>query len=356
MNNVLEVDGIFKTYPSGIEALKKTDLVIPGKKLTSLIGPSGCGKTTLLRIIAGIEPPTGGEIRIEGKVYRAGLDEDRPVAMVFQSYALFPHMNVLANVAYGLRMSEVSGAESIAKKILSDLGMQGKEYSEISTLSGGQQQRVALARALVLRPKILLLDEPLSNLDTKLRHSVRDDLRRLQIERDLTVLYVTHDQHEAMAVSDHLVVMNEGDVIQSGSPEHIYTKPTSEFVAKFMGDVDVFDVAADVNGVINLGGFQLLTDAKEFVGKPLKVVVRPDAWQLGYASLTGIPGRIIQRTYLGLTIEYIVETSLGAIRASDRGTSISRDVGSPVSLYLDAQKVSIVIAHPTKDAWTSVSV
>lgn len=343
MSEVLELKGISKQYPSGVTALHDTNLVIPAEKLTSLLGPSGCGKTTLLRIIAGLEPQTAGQLLIDGKDCDGDHFEHRPVGMVFQSYALFPHMDVLGNVAYGLRMTGDSAAFESARGVLKDIGLSGKENADISTLSGGQQQRVALARALVLKPRILLLDEPLSNLDSAWRRHIRDDIRKLQVERKLTVLYVTHDQNEAMAVSDHVIVMNEGRIVQSGSPETVYENPNSEFVARFMGDVSIFDVEVDRDGVVDLCGLKVLTDVKRLVATRARLFVRPNAWRMGYAASTGLAGRVVRRTYLGRTTEYLVETGVGLIYVFDRGDAVQREVDSPVSLYLNTRGVSIVI-------------
>ncbi len=225
----LAVDGISFTVPTGT--------------LTTLLGPSGCGKTTTLRMIAGLESPTGGEIwmadkqgKIEHVTHRAA--HERNVSLVFQNYALFPHMNVLANVSYGLKMTNVKKTDAKARAIeaLKNVGLVGFDDRLPSELSGGQQQRVALARALVLEPAVLLFDEPLSNLDAQLRRAMREEIRNLQQRLKLTVAYVTHDLVEALAVSDHIVVMDHGVIAQQGTPQEVFETPKSDYVKNFLGE------------------------------------------------------------------------------------------------------------------------
>ena len=205
--------------------------------LTTLLGPSGCGKTTTLRMIAGLEAPTSGRIVISGRDVTDVPASERDVSMVFQSYALFPHMSVLANVAYGLDVAGLARAQARerARAAMATVGLVGLDERVPGELSGGQQQRVALARALVLEPAVLLFDEPLSNLDARLRRSMREEIRGLQQRLGLTVAYVTHDQEEAMAVSDQIIVMDHGRIAQAGTPRELYERPRSEFVAGFLG-------------------------------------------------------------------------------------------------------------------------
>ncbi len=221
-------------------AVKDTTLeIVPGSFVT-LLGPSGCGKTTTLRMIAGFESPDEGEIYLGGEPINALTPDKRDTAMVFQSYALLPHYNIFDNVAYGLKLRKLD-RETIKKKVMDILklvGLEGMEGRMTNQLSGGQQQRVALARALVIEPGVLLFDEPLSNLDAKLRVSMRTEIRRIQQEAGITAIYVTHDQSEAMALSDQIIVMEKGVVAQIGSPQEIYYHPTSEFVADFIGEAN----------------------------------------------------------------------------------------------------------------------
>src|SRR3990167_6434026 len=214
------------------------DFDVPKGTLTTILGPSGCGKTTTLRMIAGLETPSGGQIFIDGRDVTNLGPAERNVSIVFQSYALFPHMSVLENVAYGLTVSGVPKPEvqDRARAAMALVGLGGYEVRYPAELSGGQQQRVALARALVLEPSVLLFDEPLSNLDARLRRSMREEIRSLQQRLKLTVSYVTHDQSEALAVSDQIIVMDGGLIAQAGSPRELYENPKTEFVAGFMGE------------------------------------------------------------------------------------------------------------------------
>ena len=214
--------------------------------LTTLLGPSGCGKTTSLRIIAGLERATEGKILIDNEDVTILPATDRDVSMVFQSYALFPHMSVIENVSYGLKMINVKKEEYTEKSIetLKLVNLEGYENRMPSELSGGQQQRVAVARAIVLKPKVLLFDEPLSNLDAKLRRQVREDIREIQQKLGVTTIYVTHDQEEALAISDKVIVMNNAVIAQEGSPKDLYNNPKNKFVANFIGDANV--VSAEI--------------------------------------------------------------------------------------------------------------
>jgi iron(III) transport system ATP-binding protein len=234
--------GIVKQFPSQtgeetVFAVDQLTLDLEPGELVTLLGPSGCGKTTTLRMLAGFETPTSGDILINGQTITHLPPNKRNIGMVFQSYALFPHMTVYENVAYGLRIKQVSKSEMMDRvsKVLALMQLNTMKDRLPSLLSGGQQQRVALARAVVTEPKVLLFDEPLSNLDAKLREYMRDELRKIQQRLGITSLYVTHDQTEAMAISDKVVIMDKGRIQQSGSPRQIYMKPHNKFVANFMG-------------------------------------------------------------------------------------------------------------------------
>jgi iron(III) transport system ATP-binding protein len=243
---MIEFKNISKRYgdnQSTALAVNNISFTVPTGTLTTLLGPSGCGKTTTLRMIAGLESPTSGEIwmadiagKLENVTHRAA--HERNVSLVFQNYALFPHMNVLDNVSYGLKMTHVKKAEVKARAIeaLKSVGLVGFEARLPSELSGGQQQRVALARALVLEPAVLLFDEPLSNLDAQLRRAMREEIRSLQQRLKLTVAYVTHDLVEALAVSDHIVVMDHGVIAQMGTPQEVFEQPKSAYVKNFLGE------------------------------------------------------------------------------------------------------------------------
>jgi len=240
METAVEFKHVTKAY-GDVRAVLELSFTIERGKLVTLLGPSGCGKTTTLRLIAGLEMATEGDIFIGGKEVTRLSASDRDVSMVFQSYALFPHMTVLQNVSYGLTMSKMSKAEVSEKahEGLNLVGLTGYGGRLPSELSGGQQQRVAVARALVLEPEVLLFDEPLSNLDAKLRRRVREEIRELQQKLGLTTVYVTHDQEEALAVSDRIIVMNEAVIAQEGTPHQLYEEPANLFVSDFIGDANL---------------------------------------------------------------------------------------------------------------------
>ena len=319
------------------------DFVVPKGSLTTILGPSGCGKTTTLRMIAGLEAPTGGQILIDGvDVTHLGPSE-RNVSMVFQSYALFPHMNVMANVRYGLDVSGVNKSEAQARALqtLALVGLGGYEERLPSELSGGQQQRVALARALVLEPSVLLFDEPLSNLDARLRRSMRDEIRNLQQRLGLTVAYVTHDQSEALAVSDQIIVMEAGLIAQAGTPQQLYEHPNSEFVAGFMGEAMLFPAVADADGTVALGPL-VLRPRMAVKSGPVKVAVRPEAWRIHRQGAGLLPARLDKRAYLGAVHEYTFDTTLGHIFVVSSDLDDVLAVGDDVQLSLGVHGVSVV--------------
>ena len=290
-------------------AVQDTTLDIEPGTFVTLLGPSGCGKTTTLRMIAGFESPDEGEIYLGDEAINSLTPNKRDTAMVFQSYALLPHYNVFDNVAYGLKIRKVP-KEEIRERVLNILKlveMDGMESRMTNQLSGGQQQRVALARALVIEPSVLLFDEPLSNLDAKLRVQMRTVIKKLQRRLGITTIYVTHDQEEALAISDRIAVMKEGNIMQVGTPEEIYKKPENTFVAGFIG-VSNF-VECDVKGddpnqaVLDIKGECSITCTlkKPFTGKGI-ISARPE--QLFFDDKEGLPGTIIISTFLGDFIEY----------------------------------------------------
>ncbi|GIW24042.1 ABC transporter ATP-binding protein [Meiothermus sp.] len=316
MSLALEIEGLTKRFGETI-AVDNLSLTVPAGQLLTLLGPSGCGKTTTLRMVAGLEIPDGGHIRLgtqditELPAYRRGL------GMVFQSYALFPHMSVFENVAYGLKNRGLAASE-VARRVeaaLQRVGLGGLGARPPHTLSGGQQQRVAVARALVLEPPLLLFDEPLSNLDAKLRRSVRTELRALQQELGITALYVTHDQEEALALSDLIAVMNAGRLQQLGTPEEVYRYPANPFVASFIGMSSTLEAQAEPReeGVwAHLGGVRLPAFAPTpFRGAAL-LVVRPEEVRLGQGELSG---RVRHTSYLGERLEVQLETPWGLLLA-----------------------------------------
>lgn len=240
-NNFLVLKNITKSFGKSV-VIDNLDLTIKRGTMVTLLGPSGCGKTTVLRLVAGLESPTSGQIFIDGEDVTKSSIQNRDICIVFQSYALFPHMSIGDNVGYGLKMQGISTSERLSrvKEALELVDLAGFEDRYVDQISGGQQQRVALARALVLKPKVLLFDEPLSNLDANLRRSMREKIRELQQRLNITSLYVTHDQTEAFAVSDEVIVMNSGKIMQKAPAKELYLRPNSLFLANFMGESSIF--------------------------------------------------------------------------------------------------------------------
>jgi iron(III) transport system ATP-binding protein len=341
--STLHVRSISKQYAGSEAAVDGVSFTVAEGTLTTLLGPSGCGKTTTLRMIAGIDAPTKGHVYL-GETDVTEFDpERRSVSMVFQSYALFPHLTVEQNVLFSLEARQVDAklARQKTAAALDMVGLNGLGNRRAPDLSGGQQQRVALARALALAPAVLLLDEPLSNVDIKLRRSLREEIRSLQKRLNLTVVYVTHDQREAMAVSDQIVLMKAGRVEQVGSPHELFERPSTEFVARFMGDASIFDALGTDGQKIQLGALELPYLPGCAPGK-LRLVIRPEAWRFGPAVGAGLPGSVLAKTYLGKAFEYLVSSPLGKILVLDGHTEQSLDIGAPVSLYLAPHGVSVL--------------
>lgn len=349
----LEFRAVTKRYgrhPQAPLAVKGVSFEIAQGSLTTILGPSGCGKTTLLRMMAGLEMPTSGQIIMAGRDVTTLGPAQRNVSMMFQSYALFPHMDVLHNVMYGLRMSGVDQvtARARARAALDNVGLSGYDTRLPSELSGGQQQRVALARALVLEPAVLLFDEPLSNLDARLRREMREEIRNLQQRLGLTVAYVTHDQSEALAVSDQIVVMNEGLIAQRGTPQELYERPCSEFVAAFMGEAMLFAAQVQADGQVALGPLRWSPRQPVRPGA-VKLAVRPEAWHILGAN-AGLPARLVKRAYLGNCFEYSFETELGVIFVVSTALDTELALGAEVGLALGAYGVSVVPVVPVVPA------
>ena len=341
----IELQAVSKRYgdsraPLVVDAV---DIHVARGTLTTLLGPSGCGKTTTLRMIAGLEAPTSGRIVIAGRDVTDVPASERDVSMVFQSYALFPHMSVLANVAYGLDVAGVARAQARerARAAMATAGLVGLDERLPSELSGGQQQRVALARALVLEPAVLLFDEPLSNLDARLRRSMREEIRALQQRLALTVAYVTHDQTEAMAVSDQIIVMDRGRIAQAGTPAELYERPGSEFVAGFMGEAMLFDAVATADGSVRLGPLVLRPDAAIDAGV-VRVAVRPSAWQVLGPGIGELAAAVAKSAYLGGHREYTFETALGPIFVATATDGVLLQPGTAASLRLRGHGVSVL--------------
>lgn len=298
-------------------------LTIEPGTLVTLLGPSGCGKTTTLRMLAGLEHPSSGRILIGGRDVTMLPANERDVSMVFQSYALFPHMSALDNVAYGLESSGLKRKEARerAEDGLKLVGLAGMGKRLPAELSGGQQQRVAVARALVLEPQVLLLDEPLSNLDARLRRRVRTEIRELQQRLGFTAVYVTHDQDEALAVSDEIIVMKDGEIAQKGAPRTLYDEPASAFIADFMGEANVVSCnVVDVDGsnaTINVEGLVHRLTGRNVRPGPAQLAVRPNAITLAPKNGGAFSGEITHAAYLGDHVEYEVKIKNGTLFVID---------------------------------------
>ncbi|GMU73066.1 MAG: ABC transporter ATP-binding protein [Betaproteobacteria bacterium PRO3] len=335
-------DRVSKRYGT-VTAVDDVSFAVAKGELVTLLGPSGCGKTTTLRMVAGLEPVSGGRVLIEGTDVTLRAANERDVSMVFQSYALFPHMTVLENVCYGPQSmgKDKAAAREIAHAKLAMLGLAGMEARLPSELSGGQQQRVAVARSLVLEPKVLLFDEPLSNLDAKLRRRVRQEIRELQQQLALTVLYVTHDQEEALAVSDHIIVMDRGKIAQQGTPRELYEAPASRFLADFIGDANLVD-GEYAGGAFRAGGVSAQVRAPGFADGPATLAVRPHRLRIVDAGRGPIPGTCKRAAYLGSRNEYVVATAWGELLAFDDDTNELRARDSQVALDFDPGAVILL--------------
>jgi thiamine transport system ATP-binding protein len=293
----LTLAGVTKRY-GATTALKEVDLTVRDGEFFTLVGPSGCGKTTTLRTVAGFEAPTEGTVQFGGASMARVPPEERGVGVVFQQYALFPHMSVGENVAYGLRfLDDPPPRDERVIELLELVGLAGFAEREPGELSGGQQQRVALARALAPEPDLLLLDEPMSALDARLRERLRREVRRIQQELGVTTLYVTHDQAEALAVSDRVAVMSAGRVEQVGTPQQVYREPASRFVAEFVGENNVFDGTVR-DGRVEVGGVTFRLDAPD---GPTTFCVRPEAMCVGGGTNT-LTGRVEYAEFLGASV------------------------------------------------------
>ncbi len=340
----IEFQHVTKDYGE-VTAVRDVSFHIEARTLVTLLGPSGCGKTTILRMIAGLELPTRGCIRIGEEDVTRVPAADRDVSMVFQSYALFPHMSVLDNVSYGLVVSGLArpAAYEKAHATLATVGLTGFDQRLPSELSGGQQQRVAVARALVLEPAVLLFDEPLSNLDARLRRQMREEIRDLQQRLGLTVVYVTHDQSEALAVSDRIIVMDKAVIAQAGTPRELYALPRDAFVATFMGEANrargTLVREDDLHGAVQLGPLRVRVAHRGLPAGEVEVAIRPEAILIEPAGASPLAGTVRKAAYLGGVMEYTLETSLGNLFVIDPNVDAARAVGSEVAIALASRGV-----------------
>ncbi len=351
----VELIGVSKKFGDDVVAVDGIDLVVEDGEFFSLLGPSGCGKTTTLRMIAGFEFPTNGSLRIHGQEMGLLPPNERPVNTVFQSYALFPHMTVSENVAFGLQMKKVAKNEigGKVKRVLDQVQLGHRADSKPQQLSGGMQQRVALARALVNEPEVLLLDEPLGALDLKLRQAMQVELKELQARVGITFIYVTHDQEEALTMSDRIGVMNEGTLLQIGASEEIYERPTSRFVADFIGEINLIPVTVSEKGRIRMSNGQEFATATEGIGEAAPTLtIRPERLSLydldepipeGYHK---IKVSVTRRMYHGDVYYYGVDAGVGVI------IDVKEENRPSVERY-EIGEEAFVVWHP--DAATLVS-
>jgi ABC-type Fe3+/spermidine/putrescine transport system ATPase subunit len=349
--HAVELSQVTKRFGHSILAVDAIDLVVPAGTFVTLLGPSGCGKTTTLRMIAGLESPSAGEIRIKGQRINELPIHKRNLGIVFQNYALFPHKNIAANVGFGLKYRNVAPDE-IGRRVARALDMvrlPGVEDRYPQQLSGGQQQRIALARALVIEPDVLLLDEPLSALDANLREEMRVEIKNIQRRIGIATVFVTHDQGEALAMSDHVVVMNKGRIEQIGAPREVYEHPTSAFVASFLGNANFINgqVRSAVDGHAQVGlGVHVLnatTERRVQIGETVTVVVRAEKIDLMPPGQGGLPGTVADVDYLGALARYQIALGdgtklLGLASLKDKPLS----VGQAVELRIDPKHCRIL--------------
>lgn len=345
----LVLDHVVKTFPARggageVNAVEDVNIEIQQGELVTLLGPSGCGKTTTLRLVAGFEFPTSGSIILDGKVINDIPTHQRDMSMVFQSYAIFPHLNVYENIAYGLKVQKIGKAEMKERieNVLDMVHLEGYETRAPNQLSGGQQQRVALARALVMKPKVLLMDEPLSNLDTKLRETMRFEIRQLQRSLGFTCLYVTHDQLEAMVLSDKVVIMNQGHLEQFGKPREIYRYPGTRFVADFIGRANFLDakIVEANDGDLKIKVYNDVIELKDphyqgfKAGEEIDLVVRPEMVHVRKEE-GNFDAKIVQAAYLGESIEYVLDLN---------GTKITAHETDPARMDMIAEGTDVKVS------------
>jgi putative spermidine/putrescine transport system ATP-binding protein len=343
----LELQNLHREFAGGVRALDGIEISLGEGEFLSLLGPSGCGKTTALRLVAGFDRPDEGRIVVDGKDLTSTSPSKRDMGMVFQAYSLFPNMTARENVAFGLKIRGKKGAdrERRVKELLDLVGLGHAVGRYPHQLSGGMQQRVALARALAIEPRVLLLDEPLSALDAKVRVQLREEIRRIQLELGITTLYVTHDQEEALAVSDHVAVMYRGRIEQMGAPAEMYSRPATPFVAEFIGTMNRLEatVVDPANGTVDHGGVMLNVDAARgrTKGERVLVLVLPETVDLSPANGAGgsntLTGEVLTQTFLGpVTRLKVVGPGADLIADVSTAKAASLPVGMKVTAALPA--------------------
>jgi iron(III) transport system ATP-binding protein len=350
----IRLEGVSKRFDHGVKgevyAVRGVSLIVRPGELLTLLGPSGCGKTTTLRMIAGFQEPDTGRVWIGDQDVTPLMANQRNIGFVFQSYALFPHLTVFENVAYGLRVQRQADAEIAHSvgEVLDLVGLAGYDRQMPHQLSGGEQQRVALARAIVVRPRVLLFDEPLSNLDARLRVQMRGEIQRLQKALGITTVYVTHDQEEAMAISDRIAVMHQGVIVQEGSAEALYHRPASEFVAQFIGRTNLLRgrvTAAGPGFEVEVHGQKLhaaVGTSRPAVGASVTLVLRPESIAISTGG-RGLSGTVVSRTFLGEKVEYHVRVGGETLQVTDYGAGGSRVLAPGVAVTLDVPSTGVWI-------------
>ena len=342
--NIIELKGITKVYEDGYTAVDDFNLEVKRGEFVTLLGPSGCGKTTTLRMIAGFSMPTKGEILLNGKSIQDLPPYKRPVNTVFQRYALFPHMNIYNNIAFGLKQKKTPKdvIERKVRRVLDLVDLEGFEERSVSTLSGGQQQRIAIARALVNEPEILLLDEPLGALDLKMRKEMQIELKNMHDKLGITFIYVTHDQEEALTMSDKIVVMNEGKIQQIGTPEDIYNEPRNAFVADFIGESNIFNgmMTGKLRARFCGGEFECVDDYEE--GTHITAVVRPEDVELTDPELGVIQGVVDSVLFKGIHYEITILSGKNEIVCQSVN---SAKAGNRVGIRVQPDNIHIMIAE-----------
>ena len=340
----LVVKGLSRQFGT-VHALKEFDINIPKGELVALLGPSGCGKTTALRIIAGLEKSDTGSVMLNGKVITSDAAHKRNMGMVFQAYSLFPHLNVAENVSFGLQMRKVSkdNQKKRVDTILELVGLNSHHKRFAHQLSGGQQQRVALARALVTEPEVLLLDEPLSALDAQVRTNLREEIRRLQLSLGTTTLFVTHDQEEAMTISDRVGVMNSGSLEQIDTPDVLYNNPATNFVASFVGVMNKISSQLS-DGHIEVFGKRLKAVKGEKTSGTVYALIRPEAINVK-TNTTNPNARVLTRSFLGASSNIVCHLSDGTIVQSLMTSSGSGDLHPGSSVELEVSISEVLVTH-----------
>jgi len=347
----IRLEGVSKrfdhTMKGEVYAVRDVNLDVTEGELLTLLGPSGCGKSTTLRMIAGFEEPDEGLISIDGRDVTHVLPNRRGIGFMFQNYALFPHLSVFENVAYALRVQgkDEAAIRRAVTDVLELVGLANYGNQQPHQMSGGEQQRVALARAVVFQPKVLLFDEPLSNLDAKLRVEMREQIRSLQKRIGITTVYVTHDQEEAMAISDRIAVMERGQIVQDGTAPDLYYRPKTEFVARFIGRTNLLDGRVLSAGEVEIEGQRLPLSIGRPVGSTVRLVVRPEMIDLAAADPGEAgTGRVLQRTFLGEKTDYDIQFGNTKIQAcrSDAFRGAVFDIGAAVRLSFDPANIHLL--------------